>query len=206
MAKPVVILGAGGHARVIADILVGSGREVMGFFDDNPSRTNLPFPLLGRLDDAIPMLETVDFIIGIGDNRVRETVAVRLGGKANYACAVHPDAVVAQDVQLHSGTVIMAGSVINTGTTIGYHCIINTGSTVDHDSDLEAFVHVSPGAHLAGAVKIGCRTWVGIGGIISNNVTVCQDVTIGAGGVVIRDIVCPGTYIGIPVHRVGAAI
>lgn len=92
----------------------------------------------------------------------------------------------------------MANAVINPGSRVGRGCIINTGATVDHDCVLEDFVHVSPGAHVAGSVFIGSRTWVGIGGIISNNLTICADCIVGAGAVVVRNIDQPGIYVGAP--------
>lgn len=96
---------------------------------------------------------------------------------------------------------IMPGAVVNAGAVVGRSCIINTGATVDHDCILDEYVHVAVGAHLAGTVTVGTKTWIGIGAVVSNNLHVCSGCMIGAGAVVVRDIVEPGTYIGVPAER-----
>ena len=96
----------------------------------------------------------------------------------------------------------MAGAVINCCTKIGKGCIINTASTVDHDNVIEDYVHVSPGAHLAGTVKVGRGTWLGAGSVVSNNINITHSCKIGAGAVVIRDITESRTYVGVPVRRI----
>lgn len=95
----------------------------------------------------------------------------------------------------------MAGAIINCCTKIGKGCIINTGATVDHDNVIEDYVHISPGANLAGNVTVGKRTWIGIGSVVSNNVCIISDCKIGAGAVVVKDINEVGTYIGVPVRK-----
>ena len=102
---------------------------------------------------------------------------------------------------LGAGTVVMAGAVINCCTKIGKGCIINTGSTIDHDNLIEDYVHISPGAHLAGTVNVGRGTWLGIGSIVSNNINITGDCKIGAGTVVVMDITELGTYVGVPSRR-----
>ena len=96
----------------------------------------------------------------------------------------------------------MAGVVINCCTRIGKGCIINTGATIDHDNLIEDYVHISPGAHLAGTVKVGQGSWLGIGSVVSNNVNITSGCKVGAGAVVVKDITEPGTYVGVPVRRV----
>lgn len=96
----------------------------------------------------------------------------------------------------------MANAVINADVKIGKGCIINTGSTVDHDCIINDYVHISPGAHVAGTVNIGKSSWIGIGATVINNVTISPNCTIGAGSVVIRNIDENGTYTGIPIKRV----
>lgn len=114
---------------------------------------------------------------------------------------IHPSAIIGEQVYLEAGTVVMAGAVINCCTKIGKGCIINTTSTVDHDNIIEDYVHISPGAHLAGTVNIGRGTWLGIGSIISNNINVTGGCRIGAGTIVVKDITELGTYVGVPSRR-----
>ena len=117
--------------------------------------------------------------------------------------AIHPSAIIAEDVKIGTGSVIMAGVVINPGTVIGKNCIINTCSSLDHDNLLEDYVHISPGAHLAGTVTIKEGTWICTGAIVKNNITIGKNNIIGAGGVVIKDIIEEnGTYIGVPARRI----
>ncbi|HIX81308.1 MAG TPA: hypothetical protein H9980_04960 [Candidatus Erysipelatoclostridium merdavium] len=92
----------------------------------------------------------------------------------------------------------MANAVVNPGASIGKHCIINTSAVVEHDNIIEDYVHISVGAKIAGTVHIGKRTWIGIGATVKNNISICNDCMIGASGVVVKDILIPGTYIGVP--------
>ena len=96
----------------------------------------------------------------------------------------------------------MANATINSGARIGKHCIINSNSVVEHDNIINDYVHVSVGAKIAGTVKIGTRTWVGVGATISNNISVCDDCMLGAGTVVVKDIIESGTYIGVPAAKI----
>jgi sugar O-acyltransferase (sialic acid O-acetyltransferase NeuD family) len=203
MAEHVIVLGAGGHGRVIADIIRRSGDILMGFLDDRV-QVDGALPLLGKFDDAPAYADRARFIIAIGDNQVREKAAARFDGILSFYTAVHPSAVIADDVILGSGTAVMAGAVINTGSALGCHCILNTAATIDHDCRLGDFVHISPGAHLNGCVVVGSGTWIGTGGIIINNINITGGCRIGAGGLVIRDILRRGTYVGVPVRMLEA--
>src|SRR5699024_8497578 len=121
---------------------------------------------------------------------------------ATIPTLIHPSAIIGSDVECGKGTAIMAGVIINSSTKIGRGCIVNTASTIDHDNVMDNFVHISPGANLAGRVKIGEATWVGIGSVVSNNISITSNCTIGAGAVVIKDIIESGTYVGVPARRV----
>lgn len=101
-----------------------------------------------------------------------------------------------------AGTVVMAGAIINCCSRIGEGCIVNTGATIDHDNVIEDYVHISPGVHTAGTVEIGKGTWIGIGGVVSNNVNITSGCMIGAGAVVVEDITEAGTYVGVPSRKV----
>lgn len=196
MDEKVVIIGAGGHARVIADIVQCRGDKVLGFLDDRDAENFRKLTILGKIADALQYRE-YKFIIGIGRNETRKSISERYG-ELDYYTAVHPAAVVAQDVVIAPGCVVMANAVINTGSMVGKHCIINTGATVDHDSVLRDYAHVSPGANLSGTVYVGDGTWIGTGAVVCNNLKICGGCTVGAGAVVIKDIESPGIYAGVP--------
>ena len=202
MAKPVIIIGGGGHARVIADILLCQGRPVLGFLDDSQLTLATQIPQLGRVLDAMKYASQAEFIIGIGANQTRQKFATSLAGAVQFTTAIHPSAVIANDVVISEGTVVMAGAVINTGSKIGRHCIINTSSSIDHDCRLADFVHVSPGAVLAGTVEVGEESWLGAGSVVINNCRVSSAVILGAGAVVTKNIDTPGTYVGIPARMI----
>mgnify|MGYP000861907379 CR=1 FL=1 len=200
MSEPIVILGAGGHGRVIADAVRARGGDFLGFLDDRKQAAT-GLPVLGRITQAEDFARRALFIIGVGDNAARAALADRFAGILRFAVAVHPGAVLAPDVVLGEGTVVMPGAVLNTGTVVGKHCIVNTAATADHDCVLEDFVHLSPGAHLAGEIRVGARGWVGAGAVVVNGARLCADCRIGAGGVVIHGLTQPGTYVGVPVRR-----
>ena len=198
-----MIVGASGHGKVIADIAEKCGYKDIAFLDDDQNKkTCLNYPVIGKTEDA-KKYAGADFIVAIGNPEIREKVQDLLIQEGlHITTLIHPEAVVAGNVSIGKGTVVMAGAVINPDTAIGDGCIVNTGSTIDHDNTLADYVHVSVGSHLAGTVSVGKYSWIGAGATISNNVSVCASCMIGAGAVVIRDITEPGTYIGIPAKKV----
>lgn len=200
--KKVIILGASGHGRVVADIVEGSGDKVLGFLDDREAECFPGMKILGKMADAVTLSrQDIHFVIAIGDNETRRRFAGTFASLRFYK-AIHPSAIIAGDVGIGAGTVIMPHAVINTGCKIGRHCIVNTAASLDHDNEIGAFVHISPGVHTAGSVSIGSGSWLGIGAVISNNLSICGGCTIGAGAVVIRDIVEAGTYVGVPARKI----
>ncbi len=199
MDKGLVIIGASGHGRVIADIAQKNGYKKIVFLDDNPSIKQCGNYFVAGTCNDVDKFSKYDFVVGIGDGRIRERIHGILKEKQyRIISLVHPAATVAGDVQIKFGTVIMAGSVVNSGAVIGEGCIINTCSSVDHDCVISDFVHVAVGVHLAGTVTIGRCTWIGAGATVSNNVNICSDSVIGAGAVVIENIDKTGIYIGVP--------
>lgn len=201
--KSVIIIGASGHGKVVADIIQKSGDKIAGFLDDNPKLSGnfAGFQVFGTVDEYKKYKETVKFVIAIGNAEIRERIAKKLGDVFWYT-AIHPTATISEiDVAIGEGTVVMANVVINPGTKIGKHCIINSGAVVEHDNQIDDFVHVSVGTNLAGTVHIGKGTWVGIGASVSNNVNICGSCIIGAGAVVVKDIEETGTYVGVPALR-----
>ena len=205
MRKKVVIIGAGGHAKVIADIIEKSGDEIVGFLDDNKEiGTTIinEYKVIGDLNNRFTMAvtkENLEFIIAIGDNKKREEISHSPNLK--FYTAIHPSAQIGLDVRIEEGTVVMANVCINSSARIGKHCIINTGAIIEHDNIIEDFVHISPNTSLGGTVKIGESTHVGIGSIVKNNITICKNCTIGAGAVVVKNILEEGTYVGVPARE-----
>ena len=195
--EEVIIIGAGGHAKVIADIIIESGDEVLGFLDDAPSNNKFFFRrILGKVEDAVKFRDDAKFIIGIGNNETRKQIAEKYD--LEWYTAIHPTAVIGLDVNIGVGSAVMAKAVINTGTMIGRHCIINTASVVEHDNNIAGYVHISPGVMVGGTVDIGERTHIGIGAAIKNNLSITSGCLIGAGAVVVKDIQEQGTYVGVP--------
>jgi len=199
--EKVIIIGAGGHAKVIADIVIKSGDCLLGFLDDNKSGESLlGYPVLGKIENINKFEKTAKFIIGIGNNYARKDISEKYN--LEWYTAVHPSAVIAIDVSIGEGTAIMANAVINPSAKIGMHCIINTGAIVEHDNIIGDYAHISPNAATAGTVSIGELTHLGIGATVRNNISICAECVIGAGAVVVKNIVDKGTYVGVPARRI----
>lgn len=199
--KQLVIIGASGHGKVVADIARRTGYDAISFLDDNEALTECGgYAVVGKSSRYVDY--DCDVIVAIGNPKIRERIQkdVEIAGK-NVPILVHPNASIAENVDIGSGTVVVAGAVINPGTRIGRGCIINTGASVDHDCEVADFVHVAVGAHVAGEVKIGERTWIGAGSTVSNNIRICADCMIGAGAVAVKDIGESGSYVGVPAKR-----
>lgn len=195
MSEQVIIIGAGGHGKVIADIIKLSGDTVFGVLDDN---TSIP-GVMGEVSECTKYLDK-SFIIAIGNNAIREKI-VCLYPNLKYYTAIHPTAVIAGDVEIGEGTAIMAKAVVNSSAVIGNHCIVNTAAVVEHDNIIGNYVHISPGAVLCGTVNVGDRTHFGAGSVVKNNISITDDVVIGCGGCVVKNIADSGTYVGVPIKR-----
>jgi len=199
--KRYVVMGAGGHGAVIADILYKRGFALKGFLDDgvDVGTEVLGAKVLGNIKDCIYHSDCV-FIIGIGDNAIRKRIAETY--PLEYGSAIHPSAIIGDEVKIGRGSVLMAGAIINPRSSVGLHGIINTGASIDHDNKIGDFVHISPRAVLGGDVYVGYGTHVGIGACVRNGISICDDVIVGAGAVVVKDIVESGTYIGVPARKI----
>ncbi len=202
MCKNVVIIGAGGHAKVIADIVKKSGDNLLGFLDDTKEAGTefLDAFILGNTQ-TVDEYPTAEFIVGIGNNQTRRKIAEQFKHLPYYT-AIHPTAIIGEGVSVGEGSCIMANAVVNASSQIGKHCILNTASVVEHDNVLSDYVHISPAAALAGTVTVGEETHIGIGACVKNNLSICQGVTVGAGGVVVSSISEPGIYVGVPARKV----
>ena len=205
--RSIAILGSGGHARVVADVCQMAGRTVRGFVD--PARA--PGSALGGVtvlggDELLhdpAFVAEHDFLVGVGDQRLRRELCLRVRGcQGTLVSVVHPSAVVARGVRIGAGTVLVAGCVVNPGSAIGDFAIINTGATVDHDNVLADGVHVGPGVHLAGDVRCGEDAFLGTGAVVIRGRRVGARAVVGAGAVVIRDVADGVTVVGCPAEVV----
>jgi UDP-N-acetylbacillosamine N-acetyltransferase len=200
-----IIWGASGHAKVVADIIRLRGdHEIVGFLDDEPTATGREFcgsRVLGGRERLAALREQgvshVLFGFGDGAARLQLTARVRDLGFA-LATAIHPRAVVASDVGVGAGSVISAGAVVGPSTTIGENVIVNTLAGVDHDCVLGDGVHVCPGTHLGGWVEARERAWIGIGATVRDRVKIGRGAVIGAGSVVLHDLPEDVVAYGVP--------
>lgn len=192
MKTKIALIGAGGHAKVIIEILEEMGEEIMLINDNNAALSTL---YEYKVTTDMPP-QHISVIISVGSNKIRKRIA---GGLANaFATAIHPKANLSKRCNLGEGTVIMAGVTINSNTVIGKHCIINTNASVDHDCVIGDFVHIAPGSSIAGSVAIGEGTQVGVGSSIIPGINIGKWVTIGAGTVVLDDVPDYAVVVGVP--------
>ena len=200
----VAIFGAGGHAKVVWDILVASGHEVAGFVVDEPqARTFLDLPVATDFR-ALPPHDGV--VVAFGDNPGRKArYEAFCAAGLRVVSAIHPSAVIAGRVALGDGVMIAAGVVINLDSVIGANSIINTGATVDHDNHVGAHAHIAPGCHLACGVTLGEGAFLGIGTNVIPNRTIGAWARTGAGAVVVRDLPDGVLAVGVPARPVPAS-
>ena len=202
----VLIIGAGGHGQVVADILLqmrnaGSRLMPLGYLDDDPALTGqvrLGLRVLGTTAD-LSMIGHDALILGIGSNSVRQRLFQQLGDLAEHFVSLkHPSAVVASGVKIGPGSVICAGVVINPASKVGANVILNTACTVDHHNHIGDHCHIGPGAHLGGEVSIGEGALVGIGAIVMPQRRVGNRTIVGAGALVHDDLPDGVVAVGVP--------
>lgn len=204
MKNKLLIIGASGHGKVVADIALQMNQwQSIAFLDDDEEiKSSMGIEVLGTSDSVFKYIDEYEIIVGIGNNSTRQKVHEMLETVGtSIPVIIHPKAIVGEQVQIENGTVVMGGAIVNCCTKIGKGCIINTGSTIDHDNYIEDFVHISPGVHLAGTVRVGQGSWLGIGSVVNNNVNISSGCKIGAGSVVVKDITEPGVYVGTPAKK-----
>jgi acetyltransferase EpsM len=195
MSDKYYILGASGHAKVIIDNLLSSDATIGGLFDDDGNINQLwNYKCFGALSKAEDFAGS--FLIGVGDNKVRKSIAEKYDFK--YGKAIHKSAIISNYSKVGIGSVVMAGAIINASTSVGNHVIINTSASIDHDCLIENFAHISPNATLSGNVKVGVGAHIGAGSTILPGVIIGEWSVVGAGAVVTKD-VAPGVVVkGVP--------
>jgi sugar O-acyltransferase (sialic acid O-acetyltransferase NeuD family) len=197
-----IVLGAGGHGRVVADAATTTGSwKTVCFVDDRAERLNVPgFEIVGTSADLERLAKSYKaLVVGIGDASTRLQLMER-GTKSGFELPVilHRSAAVSTLASIGAGSVVFAQAAVNPGATLGRGCIVNTGATVDHDCYLDDGVHACPGVHLAGDVRVGARTWIGIGASVKQGVRIGNDVVVGAGAAVVADVESGLTVVGVP--------
>lgn len=203
MTETIVVLGGGGHAKVVIEIIRALGAyAIVGCLDRYGAEGGvLGVPVLGD-DGRLAALRAegiASVALAIGSNRIRLTLgreALALGFRAPVLA--HPAATLSPTARLGQGTVVMAGVVVNAATIVGDFCILNTASSVDHDCAIGDGVHIAPRSALAGGVRVGDRSFVGLGSCAIPGIVIGADAMLGAGSVVVRDVPASATVAGVP--------
>lgn len=202
----VLIIGAGGHGQVVADILLRmreAGTEVtpVGYLDDDATRRDqmvLGLPVLGRIEELGGIAHDA-VVVAIGNNAFRRGLFRALQEQGEeFFTARHPSAIIAPDVSVGAGSMMSAGVIVNTGSSIGENVILNTGCTVDHHNRIADHVHIAPGVHLGGEVEIGEEALVGIGATVMPRRRIGKGSVVGAGALVHGDVPDGVVVVGVP--------
>jgi len=202
----VVGIGAGGHAKVLLDILrLMNVYHVVGLLDPGCVGTSVgDVPVLGG-DELLPRLHAEGIaaafigVGGVGDNALRSKLFEKVQAAGfTFINVIHPAAILAPSVQLGQGAAIMAGAIVNPDARIGDNVIINTGAIVEHDCEIASHAHISPGAVLCGGVRVGMGAHIGAGATVRQYVTIGERAVVGAGAVVVKDVEAGIMVVGIP--------
>ncbi len=196
-SKQVVVIGAGGHGKVVVSTLQAAGIAVDAVYDDNAQLWGsqiLGIPVRGPIADVRATPQKFSGIVGIGDARIRQKLVESL--PIEWITAIHPRAFVHESAKLGAGTVVFAGAVVQPHVSVGCHVIVNTSASIDHDCQIGDYVGVGPGAHLSGTVCVEDRSLLGTGSSVIPNIRIEADVTVGAGTVVIHDVPRGCTVVG----------
>ena len=209
-----LILGAGGHGKVVAETALASGVvSSVSFLDDRCTSLNawlpvLGWPVIGPLVLSLQAETAAQFdaaVVAIGHAATRLHWIQQLQNAGYHLpVLVHPTAWVSPSAQLGPASVVSAHAAVQAEASIGTGAILNTGCSVDHDAQLADGVHICPGARLAGEVNVGARSWIGIGASVIQQVRIGSDVTVGAGAAVVRDVPNKVTVVGVPARVVSS--
>jgi sugar O-acyltransferase (sialic acid O-acetyltransferase NeuD family) len=199
----VLIYGAGGHCKLTIDLLQKLGYHVVGILDDDPKLHNsLCFG--HRIIGGFDLLKNDDYrdckiVIGVAKPDIRRKIFEKISSVGyEFITVIHHSAYIGEYVDLGPAVMIMGHAVVNTGAKLGKGVVINTGAIVEHDCIVHDFVHIAPGAHLAGAVEVGSGTFIGIGATIIEFIKIGENAVIGAGAVVIDDVPAGSIVVGNP--------
>ena len=189
MNKPTIgIIGAGGHCKVVIDIINEMGTyTIIGVYDDHKEGDVSGVKIIGKVCDIHQAMNVDEFIIAIGNDHVRKTI-YETYPYLIWATVIHPRAIISKSAKIAIGCVVCAGAVVQPDVMIGKHCIINTNCNIDHEAMIGNYCSVCPGVTICGQVKIGDETFVGANATIIQNLTVGHHCVIGAGTVIIRNV------------------
>lgn len=197
-----IILGSGGHSKVVIDILLQNNEyEIVGLIDNNVGDRTLDIPVIGTDKDLDIMFKDgiKNAFVAIGNNSIRRALIIKLKNIGfNIINVISEDSVVSKSVKLGNGILIMPGAIINACSQIGDGCIINTRSSIDHDCIISEYTHIAPGSTIAGSVKIGLECFLGVGSKIIDGIEIKDKTTIGAGSTVIKSMEGNSIIVGTP--------
>jgi len=197
--RRLLIIGAGGHGRVVYDVAKQTTNYQEIAFLDDAFDGSFEAGIIDKASNFPQYLDSSDFFVAIGAGKIRKSyVSQLLEAKANLISIRHPSSALSKSVKIGRGVVVMAGVVVNCNAKIDDGVILNTCSSIDHDCAIGAYSHIAVGARLCGTVHIGEGCFIGANSTIVNNVSICDYCIIGAGGVVVKDIQEPGVYYGVP--------
>ena len=200
----VFVIGSGGHAKVVIDVLLQNDYKIKGVLDDNRER-------IGQQICDIDVIATTDYlnkiktpiaIIAIGDNKTRKSISQRFN-HVKWVTVIHPRAFVHSSAHIGFGTIICAGAIVQPGVRLNNHIIVNTGATVDHDCFIGSFAHIAPGANLAGSVNVAEGAFMGIGSKIIPDIQIGEWSIVGAGATVITPVSSNLVVVGTPARPIG---
>ncbi|MBI1338540.1 MAG: hypothetical protein GC164_16475 [Phycisphaera sp.] len=199
--KPLIVFGSGGHGLVVAETAAAAGFEVLGFYDDDPTRKP-PGPWKSLSNHALH-LPDVTVIVAIGDNATRQRVQLRTVNEGcELSTVVHPRAIVSPSAKIGKGVFIGPNAVVHSMATLHDGVIVNSGAIVEHHCEIGAFAHVAPGCQMGGSVKIGERSLVGVGASIRPGLNIGQGATLGTGAVVVSNVAEGDTVVGNPARTI----
>ena len=197
-----VIIGYSGHAYVVAESYISNG-ETIKFYADLKEATNNPFNLAYLGFESDPYFKGWDmslkYILGIGDNNLREKVAKLILSKSNIINnVIDPHTIISKSANIGNGVYVSKGVLLNAFSNIGNFTILNTGCIIEHECEIGIATHIAPGAVLAGNVKVGNRTFIGANAVIKQGVEIGDDVIIGAGSVILNNVSSNSKIVGNP--------
>lgn len=205
----VTILGGGGHAKVLASIILKlDDYKLIGYTDLNRKGELLGVPFLGNDDEFIKKYRNTNKYVALGVGQLdspslrKKLVSKYANAKFEFPTIISPDAIINNNVQIGVGSVIMDGVIVNAESQIGEYSIINTSSTIEHDCNIGSYVHIAPGVIMSGNVTVGDNCMIGVGSTIIQSIKICNNTFVGAGSVIVKSIEKAGKYFGIPARIV----
>lgn len=208
--KPIIIIGAGGHAQVLLDTLLSmENNNILGFTENNPQlwgQKLLNFPILGG-DEVLERYSPENILLvnglgSIGSTNLRQKIFLQkklLG--YHFASVIHPSAIISSFIELGEGVQILAGAVVQTNCKIAENVIVNTRAILDHDCIIAAHSHIAPNAVLSGSVQLGMGVHIGTGACVIQGIKIGCESIIGAGAVVLSNVSAKTKVIGIPARE-----